>query len=140
MKKNVVITVRGLQPEIDEKEPIEVISAGTYMRKENTHYLSYEEADENGRITNNRIKITKESVEMVKKGQVATQMIFTLGEKQYACYATPFGELTLGITTKKIRVKEEDEALFAKLSYGLEINGAHVSDCELDVEVTVCGA
>ena len=37
MKKNVVITVRGLQPEVDADEPIEVISAGTYMRKENTH-------------------------------------------------------------------------------------------------------
>ena len=67
MKKNVVITVRGLQPEVDADEPIEVISAGTYMRKENTHYLSYEEADEDGNITNNRIKITDKSVVMVKK-------------------------------------------------------------------------
>ena len=139
MRKNVVITVRGLQPEIDADEPIEVISAGTYMRKENTHYLSYEEADENGTITNNRIKITDTSIEMVKKGAVATQMMFLLGEKQYACYATPFGDLTLGITTKKISVTEEADALLAKLRYGLEINGEHVSDCELDVEVHECG-
>ena len=139
MKKNVVITVRGLQPEVDADEPIEVISAGTYMRKENTHYLSYEEADENGTITNNRIKITDTSIEMVKKGAVATQMMFLLGEKHYACYATPFGDLTLGITTKKISVTEEADALFAKLRYGLEINGEHVSDCELDVEVHECG-
>ena len=139
MKKNVVITVRGLQPEVDANEPIEVISAGTYMRKENTHYLSYEEADEDGNITNNRIKITDTSVEMVKKGAVTTQMIFLLGEKQYACYATPFGDLTLGITTKKISVKEDGESLITNLRYGLEINGEHVSDCQLDVEVYVCG-
>jgi uncharacterized beta-barrel protein YwiB (DUF1934 family) len=139
MKKNVVITVRGLQPEVDADEPIEVISAGTYMRKENTHYLSYEEADENGKITNNRIKITDTAIEMVKKGTVATQMMFLLGEKQYACYATPFGDLTLGITTKKISVADNGNGLVANLLYGLEINGEHVSDCRLDVEVRECG-
>ena len=140
MKKNVVITVRGLQPEIDADEPIEVISAGTYMRKENTHYLSYEEADENGAITNNRIKITGKSIEMVKKGAVATQMIFLQGEKQYACYATPFGDLTLGIETKQIWVEEDAEGLSAGLRYGLEINGEYVSDCQLDVTVKECSA
>ena len=139
MKKNVVITVRGLQPEVDADEPIEVISAGTYMRKENTHYLSYEEADENGKITNNRIKITDTAIEMVKKGTVTTQMMFLLGEKQYACYATPFGDLTLGITTKKISVADNGNGLVANLLYGLEINGEHVSDCRLDVEVRECG-
>ena len=139
MRKNVVITVRGLQPEIDADEPIEVISAGTYMRKENTHYLSYEEADENGKITNNRIKITDTAIEMVKKGTVTTQMMFLLGEKQYACYATPFGDLTLGITTKKISVADNGNGLVANLLYGLEINGEHVSDCRLDVEVRECG-
>ena len=58
MKKNVVITVRGLQRQVAEDEPVEVISAGTYLRKDDTHYLSYEEADEDGNITKNRIKIT----------------------------------------------------------------------------------
>ena len=139
MKKNVVITVRGLQPEVDADEPIEVISAGTYMRKEDTHYLSYEEADENGNMTKNRIKITPGAIEMVKKGAVTTQMIFLLGEKQYACYATPFGDLTLGITTKTISVTDTGDSLLTELRYGLEINGEHVSDCELDVEVHECG-
>lgn len=139
MKKNVVITVRGLQPEVDADEPIEVISAGTYMRKDDTHYLSYEEADENGNITKNRIKVTPGSIEMVKKGAVTTQMIFLLGEKQYACYATPFGDLTLGITTKTISVTDTGDSLLTELRYGLEINGEHVSDCELDVEVHECG-
>ena len=139
MKKNVVITVRGLQPEVDADEPIEVISAGTYMRKEDTHYLSYEEADENGNMTKNRIKITPGAIEMVKKGAVTTQMVFLLGEKQYACYATLFGDLTLGITTKTISVTDTGDSLLTELRYGLEINGEHVSDCELDVEVHECG-
>lgn len=138
MKKNVVITVRGLQAEINAEEPVEVISAGTYLRKENTHYLSYDEADENGKLTKNRIKITPDSIEMVKQGGVTTQMLFHLGEKHYSCYSTPFGDLTLGMTTKKIQVEEEEHAISAKLLYGLEINGQHMSECKLDIEVKEC--
>ena len=140
MKKNVVITVRGLQRQADDDEPIEVISAGTYLRKDNTHYLSYEEADEDGKITKNRIKITPDSIEMTKQGGITTQMIFIKGQKQYACYETPFGELTLGMTTKRIKVTEEDMQLSVALRYDLEVNGAHMSECELDIEVKECMA
>lgn len=135
MKKNVVITVRGLQRSVSEDEPVEVISAGTYLRKADTHYLSYEEADEDGNITKNRIKITGDSLEMTKQGSVATQMIFVKGQKQYTCYATPYGELMLGMTTKHIRLTEEEQQLSAALCYDLEINGTHMSECELDIEV-----
>lgn len=140
MKKNVVITVRGLQRQAEDDEPVEVISAGTYMRKDATHYLSYEEADEDGKITKNRIKITPDSIEMTKQGGIATQMIFVKGQKHFACYETPFGELTLGMTTKYIKVTEDDTQLSAALRYGLEVNGAHMSECELNIEVKECTA
>lgn len=140
MKKNVVITVRGLQRQVDADEPVEVISAGTYLGKENTHYLSYEEADEDGKITKNRIKITPDSIEMTKQGGITTQMIFTKNQKQYACYATPFGELTLGMTTKQINIIEESTQLSVTLRYDLEINGTHMSECELDIEVKECAS
>ena len=140
MKKNVVITVRGLQREISDGESVEVISAGTYLRKADTHYLSYEEADENGKITKNRIKITPDSIEMTKQGGITTQMFFTMGQKQYACYSTPFGELTLGMTTKHIKLTEEEQQISAELCYDLEVNGAHMSECELDIEVKECVA
>lgn len=140
MKKNVVITVRGLQREVDDNEPVEVISAGTYLRKADTHYLSYEEADEDGKITKNRIKITPDYIEMTKQGGITTQMLFAIGQKQYTCYATPFGDLTLGVTTKMINLAEEEQQISAELRYDLEVNGAHMSECELDINVKECTA
>lgn len=140
MKKNVVITVRGLQRQVAEDEPVEVISAGTYLRKEDTHYLSYEEADEDGKITKNRIKITPSSLEMTKQGGITTQMIFIKGQKHYACYETPFGELTLGMSTKSIKVTEENNQLSVALRYDLEVNDTPMSECELDIEVKECMA
>ena len=125
---------------MDEDEPIEVISAGTYLRKADTHYLSYEEADEDGKITKNRIKITPESIEMTKQGNITTQMIFMEVQKQYTCYETPFGELTLGMTTKRIKITEEEQQIAAELRYDLEVNGAYMSECELDINVKECTA
>lgn len=130
-----IITVRGLQPEVDATEAIEVISAGTYLRKGDTHYLSYDEADEDGKLTKNRIKLTEDVIEMVKQGTVTTQMFFATGQKQYTCYSTPFGDMTLGTTTNHIAVTEEEGLVRAKLLYGLEVNGEHISECELDIEV-----
>ena len=40
------------------------------MQPSTTHYLSYEEADEDGKLTKNRIKITEETLEMVKQGGI----------------------------------------------------------------------
>ena len=77
---------------------------------------------------------------MIKQGSIATQMIFVKGQKQYACYATPFGELTLGMTTKYIKVTEEEQQIFAELRYDLEVNGSHMSECELDINVKECTA
>ena len=131
--------MRGLQRQTED-EPVEVISAGTYLRKDDTHYLSYEEADEDGNITKNRIKITPSSIEMTKQGGITTQMIFVKGQQHYACYETPFGELTLGMTTKSIKVTEENSQISVALRYDLEINDTHMSECELDIEVKECMA
>ena len=67
-------------------------------------------------------------------------MIFINGQKHFACYETPFGELTLGMTTKSIKVTEENSQISAALRYDLEVNGAHMSECELDIEVKECTA
>ena len=72
---------------------------------------------------------------MTKQGGITTQMIFIKGQKQYACYETPFGELTLGMTTKTVKVTEENMQLSVELRYDLEVNGTHMSECELDIEV-----
>lgn len=138
--KDVIITVRGMQPEVDAEEPIEVISTGTYHCKAGTHYLRYEEADDEGRITKNRITITENSVELTKQGAVTTQMFFTKGEQNFSCFQTPFGELLLGMTTKSLTLTQSEQLFQVRLVYGLEINGVHVSECELAIEVIEVGA
>ena len=50
-------------------------------------------------------------------------------------YNTPYGDLMLGITTHKIRIKEEEQLLELSLQYAIDMNYQHVSECELSVRV-----
>ena len=85
MEKEVLIHVKGLHmmdtPEGDE--PIEIVVPGEYYFRNGSHYLRYEEMlDEQGDPTVNYIKISSRGMEVRKKGQVNTHMVFLKWEFQ----------------------------------------------------------
>ena len=79
MEKEVLIHVKGLHmmdtPEGDE--PIEIVVPGEYYFRNGSHYLRYEEMlEDHGDPTVNYIKISSRGMEVRKKGQVITHMVF----------------------------------------------------------------
>ena len=87
MEKEVLIHVKGLHmmdtPEGDE--PIEIVVPGEYYFRNGSHYLRYEEMlDEQGDPTVNYIKISSRGMEVRKKGQVNTHMVFEQGKRNMA--------------------------------------------------------
>ena len=136
MKKDVVITIQGFHPDSTGGENIEMSVAGTLMHRAGTKYLSYEEADEEGRITNCRIKIADRTVTLSKTGNVSTQMEFTKGIECGNIYSTPYGDLRLGVCTKEIVIEERNDLDFGiTLKYELRMDGSMISDCELKIGV-----
>ncbi len=136
MKKDVVITIKGFHPDSTGGENIEMSAAGTLMHRAGTKYLSYEEADDEGKITNCRIKSTGRTVTLTKTGAVKTQMEFTKGIECGNIYSTPFGDLRLGLCTKDIVFEERNELDFdITLKYELRMDGSLISDCELKISV-----
>lgn len=139
MTKDVIVSIKGLQFESDGDEPVEVISVGQYYYKNEKHYILYEEIMEdeqgNGEVTKNTIKISKDTMEILKKGANNTHMVFEENKKNLTYYNIPFGQLIIGIDTTGFKVIEEDNAIGVKIHYNLEINYSHVSDCEIVVKV-----
>ncbi len=62
-------------------------------------------------------------------------MTFEKEKKNISCYATPFGELMIGIRTNDIRIAEEEDRLKVQVDYSLDINYQHVSECNIVLEV-----
>ncbi|MBO5199093.1 MAG: DUF1934 domain-containing protein [Lachnospiraceae bacterium] len=137
MTKEVLVTVNGMQFEIDSRESIEVISRGQYFLKNGKHYVIYEEmdAEEPTKVTRSTIKISPMQVDMIKKGSNSVHMVFAKGQNNLAYYETPFGQMMMGINTKEIEVNESEEEIAVKLKYGLDVNYAHMSDCEVSIQV-----
>ncbi|BBF44526.1 hypothetical protein lbkm_3239 [Lachnospiraceae bacterium KM106-2] len=139
MTKDVLISISGLQFEINEDEAIEVISVGDYHYRNEKHYILYEDVvpDENGKdeLTKNMIKVGNNIVEITKKGANNVHMVFELGKKNMTLYNTPIGALMIGLNTTSLVVKESEEELLINIEYSLDINYSHVSDCAITIKV-----
>ena len=119
-------------PEGDE--PIEIVVPGEYYFRNGSHYLRYEEMlEDHGDPTVNYIKISPKGMEVRKKGQVNTHMVFEQGKRNMAFYTTSFGTLEMGIYATNLELKESDSRLDMKVNYSLDLNQEHVADCCLDI-------
>ena len=145
MEKDVLVTIKGLQTleNIDNPEEVELVAKGDYYYRNGHHYIFFEEMTEGfPQPTKNTIKITDKSVEVKKKGVTNVQMIFEENKKNLTYYATPFGNLQMGIAATKIAVKEEEQGLKEEeqgldlaIDYALEINAEHAADCQIQINV-----
>ena len=138
MEKEVLIHVKGLHmmdaPEGDE--PIEIVVPGEYYFRNGSHYLRYEEMlEDHGDPTVNYIKISPKGMEVRKKGQVNTHMVFEQGKKNMTYYTTPYGTLQMGIAATNLELMESEENLQMKADYALDMNEEHVADCYLAIQV-----
>ena len=137
MTKDVIVKISGLQFAGEEDhDSIEVITFGTYYKKNNKHYVLYDEVMEGTtEITKNVIKIGTDSMEVTRKGSASVHMVFEKDKKNVSYYHTPFGNLLIGIDAKTIQIEESDLDINVKVKYGLEINYEHVAECHITVDV-----
>lgn len=145
MTKDVFITISGLQYEVADEGPLEVLSPGTYYNKNGKHYVRYDEALDPSESVNqtippdslvtNTLKIEKEKVELIKHGAVDVQMIFEPGKKYDTVYHTPYGKLIIGLHTGDVQITEKPDEIKVHITYSLDMNYAHSSDCTIDIHI-----
>jgi uncharacterized beta-barrel protein YwiB (DUF1934 family) len=136
MTRDVLISISGMQIAEDDSNSVEMITAGDYFLKNGNHYILYDEIqEETGGVTKNTVKIHRSGLDIIKRGSSSVHMTFEKDKKNMSCYATPFGELVIGISTKDIRIHAEEDRLKIWVSYSLEINYRHVSECNIVLDI-----
>ena len=138
MTKDVLIAIKGLQfEEAEDAEEIEVIQRGQYYQRNGAHYLMYEEPIEGTDDTIlNRIKVKDNEVQVTKKGAVNTILSFQENEKNMTNYATPFGNLVMGIHTHQIDLTVQEDKILVHVDYALDVNYEFLADCKITITVT----
>lgn len=136
MTKDVLIRISGVHLMDDDNEDVEVITAGDYYKKNGKHYILYDEVIEglNG-IIKNIIKVTPDGMDITKRGAANVHMSFEKNKHQQTCYATPFGEMMVDISTRQIKVEEREDRLMVEVGYRLDINYEQVSECRILMDV-----
>lgn len=138
MTKDVLVSINGLQiaRQNEGSEPVEVITPGDYYKKNDKHYIIYDEVMEGFEgTTKNIIKLQEDCVDITKRGITNVHMVFEKNKKNVTCYETPFGSLMLGINAKDIRITEEENDISVDVRYALELNYEHLADCTIKMAI-----
>ena len=137
MTKEVLLALKGLQIEnADGGQELETITAADYYLKNGSHYVLYEEVTEGfDRATKNRLKFGGQMVELIRHGLVNVHMVFQENKKNLSNYNTPFGQILVGIDTKRITIDEKEDNIVVDVDYALDINYEFFSDCHIKIDI-----
>lgn len=136
MTKEVLVSISGLQFAVNSDEVIEVITGGQYFSRGGKQYVLYDEMmEEYEGISKNTIKFTDGIVDITKKGLTNVHMIFEEKKKNMTNYATPYGNILIGIDAKSIKMTEEEERIEVSVDYALEVNYEHLANCKIRMDI-----
>lgn len=137
MTKDVLVTIKGIQQDgTGELTRTETVCQGEYYFRNGSHYIFYEESSElSEENTQSTLKLKGNVLELTRKGVTGARMIFEVGKRHTADYATPFGMLQLETDTARILLLEEEDRIRIKAEYNLWANGEQLSECKLTVKL-----
>ena len=143
MKKDVKISISGIHSN-SEEETVEVVSMGEMYETDEQICISYVEAADEAvgvdcEIVKSMLKVKPDQIEIIKKGATETHMVFIEDRDTLSYYSTPFGELEVAIHTDRLERRETGKGFQILLEYALEVNAAHMSDCNVDIKVEYMG-
>ena len=106
MLDNVIISIKGSQmtPE-NGSEEMELVTAGRLVREGGDRYtISYEESELTGMEgTTTVVRVEGPRVTLLREGTVNSQMVFEEGYRHLSMYETPYGAMSVGINTRRMR-------------------------------------
>lgn len=136
MDRNVTLTLTGCQQDPDDGETVTKLSAAAECFERNgALYILYEESTEDGGTVKSRIKLKNLLLEVTRKGAMNTCMIFEAGKEHMTEYATPFGNLQMGIRTHSVKTDQSDNELTITADYSLTTGGAEISRCKISIKI-----
>ena len=135
MDRNVMLTISGLHSgETDDNGNVETKVRAEYFKRNESHYLLYEEKEEGFKQTSqNRIKFRGNMLELTRQGLLNTHMVFEENKRHMTPYQTPYGQMLLGIHTKKVDMQEQENCIRVVVEYTLEADETYLSDSRIEI-------
>lgn len=102
--KDALISIKGLSGTDEDGEDIEFVTGGEYSFEDKTAAFEYMESELTGMSgTRTRVLVDRNGVLITRSGAVTMHMAFEEGRKNYFNYDTPYGSVTMGLSTQSIK-------------------------------------
>ncbi len=137
MKKDVIISIRGLQEQDGEAgDPITLVTPGRYYRKNDSYYISYEESELTGLAgTRTTLRVKPDYVKLVRTGLYPSELLFELGKRNMSLYHTDYGDLSIVVSTNHIRNTLTDDGGDLDVQYTVEVANTPVGVNHLSLNI-----
>lgn len=141
MNKNVIISVKGTQTFDNQGTNIlELVTEGKYYKKDNEFYLTYSESEVTGmKGTVTTLKISKETVTLLREGAVNTQFIFKQGKKHISHYDTQNGSFTIGVLANEVNIDVDEKGGEIWVDYLMEIDNNKTGENDFHLYIREAG-
>ena len=127
--KDVLISITGIQhapgePQVPgEDNTIQLVTDGSYQFGDGNCWFSYKESPLTGMEGTTTTFLVKDGlVTMVRKGSVNGEMKFQKGERHCFLYNTPFGAMTMGIRTQRLKTNLDEHGGSMDITYTVDMN------------------
>lgn len=125
MTDNVIISIKGTQVSAEGgPDEMELVTAGVLNREgEGRYTISYEESELTGlEGTTTVVRVDGPRVTLLREGSINSQMVFEEGQRHLSMYETPYGSLSVGILTRRMRSTLGEAGGDLEIDYAIEID------------------
>ena len=137
MKKDVFISIRGIQKVEDERDVTELYTQGNYYRRNNNYYISYEESETTGFAgckTTLKVEDSRK-VTLIRSGTVRSHLVVESGERNIGHYGSEDGDFVIGVNARQIKSALNDKGGNLYFAYSLDLNSSLLSENEVFIKV-----
>lgn len=136
MKKDVLISIKGVYQNEEDCDVVEIFTTGSYRRKNGSYYISYEESEATGfEGSRTTLKVDKEKVTLLRSGSARAQLIVESGVRHQCHYDIGCGDLMVGVVGGRIRSSLTDSGGNLEFKYSLDINSLLASENEMFIHI-----
>jgi len=138
MKKDVMIRIKSTQTVDGQKDVIEVLTAGSFYKRNSNYYIMYDETEAtgfDGAKTLLRYEPKQNRVTMSRTGENGSQLIIEKGRRHQCNYNTGYGDLTIGVLGSSLKSELTENGGQISFCYSLDINTALTSENAVDIYV-----
>ena len=124
MNDNVIISIKGKQVNDNGPDEMELVTAGCLSRNESGGFtVSYQETELTGlEGTTTVVNIDGSRVTLLREGTVNSQMVFEEGRRHLSMYETPYGSMSVGVNTRRVKNNMGESGGDLEIDYAIEID------------------